>query len=111
MPSCEGSSLGFSRTIVGAQISRKTEYSTERRKTLSLLDAIPRNFNRKREERTLLGTPIDVSKFSYVAVKISESRFRNIKPDSLSTFERPDPREDPIVRFTRLIYDLGSINS
>jgi hypothetical protein len=58
-------------------IFRKTKYSTELKKTLSLLDAIPRNFNRKREERTLHETTIDFPKFTCVTTN-PDSELRNI---------------------------------
>ena len=58
--------LGFHGSLKVHQIPRKTEYSTERNLALSLLNAIPRRDNRKREERTLHGTFIDFPKFTCV---------------------------------------------
>lgn len=68
--------LAFQGSLKVHQIPRKTKYSTEK-DTLSLLDAIPRKLNRKREERTLLGTLIDFTKFTCVTTK-PESELRNI---------------------------------
>jgi len=73
----EGSSLGFSRIIVGAPNTPKNGILYRRRKTLSLLDAIPRYFNRKREERTLHGTNIDFPKFTCVTTN-PNPELRNI---------------------------------
>jgi|SwirhirootsSR1_FD_contig_123_11958_length_554_multi_6_in_1_out_1_2 hypothetical protein len=73
----ENSSLGFSWIIVGAPYTPKNEVLYRVKKTLSLLDAIPRNFNRKREERTLHETTIDFPKFTCVTTN-PDSELRNI---------------------------------
>ena len=72
------SSLGFSRIIESAPNTPKNGILyLKKRRSLSLLNAFPRNIFSKREERTLLGTLVDVTKFTCVTT-IPESKLRNI---------------------------------
>jgi len=89
----EGSSLGFSRIIIGASNTPKNGILYRRRKTLSLLDAIPRYFDRKREERTLHETNIDFPKFTCVTTNpnpelrnINLIPFRNVEVHLIANF-------------------------